>query len=50
MPKRDSIGFVSRPVRVVAPTSVNGASGSCSVAAYGPSPCTMSMRKSSIAV
>ena len=46
----DRIGLVRRPVRVVAPTSVNGFKGSCSVCAYGPSPLTMSIRKSSTAV
>jgi hypothetical protein len=40
---------VSRPVRVVAPTSVKGLSGSWIVVAYGPSPVMMSMRKDSIA-
>jgi len=40
---------VSRPVRVVAPTSVNGTTGSANVLAYGPSPVVTSILKSSIA-
>ena len=35
MPKRSRSGVVSRPVRVVAPTSVNGGRSSVSVRAAG---------------
>ena len=38
MPKRSRSGVVSRPVRVVAPTSVNGGRSSVSVRAAGPWP------------
>ena len=37
MPKRSRSGVVNRPVRVVAPTSVNG--GSSSVTTRAPAPC-----------
>ena len=42
-PKREKSGAVSRPVRVVAPTSVNGWSGICTDDANAPSPVMMSM-------
>src|SRR5581483_2336698 len=48
-PKRSRSGVVRRPVRVVAPTSVNGGRSSVSVRAAGPWPTTMSSRKSSSA-
>ena len=49
MPKRDSSGGVSRPARVVAPTSVNSGRLSCSERAAAPSPIITSMRRSSSA-
>src|SRR3990172_8202498 len=49
MPKRSRSGVVRRPVRVVAPTSVNGGRSSVSVRAAGPWHTTMSSRKSSSA-
>ena len=49
MPKRSRSGVVRRPVRVVAPTSVNGFSSSRIEWAPGPWPITMSMQPSSIA-
>ena len=49
MPKRSRSGVVSSPVRVVAPTSVNGFSSSRIECAPGPWPITMSMQPSSIA-
>src|SRR5690606_1680077 len=49
MPKRSRSGDVSRPARVVAPTSVNGGRSSLMERAAGPSPITMSSWKSSIA-
>src|SRR4051795_10044673 len=49
MPKRSRSGVVSRPVRVVAPISVNFGRSSVSVRAAGPWPTMMSSRKSSSA-
>ena len=49
MPKRLRSGEVSSPVRVVAPISVNGCSGTFTDLAPGPCPMTMSSSKSSIA-
>ena len=49
MPKRSRSGEVSRPARVVAPTSVNGGRSSLIERAAGPSPIMMSSWKSSIA-
>ncbi len=49
IPKRSRSGVVRRPVRVVAPTRVNGGRSSESVRAAGPWPTTMSIRKSSSA-
>jgi hypothetical protein len=49
MPKRAWSGWESRPGRVVAPISVNGGTSTFIVRAIGPSPMTMSRRKSSIA-
>src|ERR1700761_9323072 len=48
-PNRSRSGPVSAPDRVVAPTSVNGATSSGIVVAPGPLPTTTSTRKSSIA-
>ena len=48
-PNRSRSGFGSRPERVVAPTSVNGARSSGMLVAPAPLPTMMSMRKSSIA-
>ena len=50
MPKRSRNGEVSRPARVVAPTSVNGGRSSLIERAPGPSPiirssCESSMRR-----
>jgi hypothetical protein len=42
MPNRARSGDVSRPVRVVAPISVNGCTGIFTDRAPGPSPMTMS--------
>ena len=42
MPKRLRSGAVRRPVRVVAPTSVNGCSGTLTERAPGPWPITRS--------
>ena len=42
MPKRLRSGAVSSPVRVVAPTSVNGCSGTFTERAPGPWPMTRS--------
>ena len=49
MPKRSRSGEVSRPARVVAPTSVNGGRSSLIERAPGPSPIMMSSWKSSSA-
>ena len=49
MPKRESNGEPSWPVRVVAPTSVKRSIGSGMARAPAPVPVTSSMRKSSIA-
>ncbi len=49
MPKRERSGAVSRPARVVAPTSVKRSSFSCTLRALGPRSSRMSSRKSSIA-
>ena len=49
MPKRSRSGVVRRPVRVVAPTSVNGFRSSRIDWAPGPCPITRSMHPSSIA-
>ncbi len=49
MPKRSRSGPVSRPVRVVAPTSVNGGISNRMERAPGPSPMMMSRKKSSMA-
>ena len=49
MPKRARSGEVSSPARVVAPTSVNGSTGTFTDRAPGPWPITMSSSKSSIA-
>src|SRR4051812_12021677 len=48
-PNRSRNGPVSNPARVVAPTSVNGATSSGIAVAPGPLPTTTSTRKSSIA-
>src|SRR4051812_20371806 len=48
-PNRSRNGPVSNPARVVAPTSVNGATSSGVAVAPGPLPTTPSTRKSSIA-
>jgi hypothetical protein len=48
-PNRSRSGPVSDPARVVAPTSVNGATSSGIEVAPGPFPTMMSTRKSSIA-
>ena len=42
MPKRARSGAVSSPVRVVAPTSVNGCTGTFTERAPGPWPIMMS--------
>jgi hypothetical protein len=49
MPKRSRSGVVSRPARVVAPTSVNFARSILTERAAGPSPMIRSSWKSSIA-
>ncbi len=49
MPKRSRSGPVSRPVLVVAPTSVNRGTSILMERAAGPLPMTMSRKKSSIA-
>ena len=49
IPKRSRRGEESSPARVVAPTSVNGLSFNRMVWADGPSPITISSRKSSMA-
>src|SRR5215216_1698537 len=49
MPNRSRSGVVSRPVRVVAPTSVKGGTSSVRVLAATPCPTMMSRRKSSSA-
>ncbi len=49
MPKRSRSGFESRLQRVVAPTSVNGASERRSARAPAPCPTMMSIERSSIA-
>ena len=48
-PNLSRSGAGSRPARVVAPTSVNGAISSGIAVAPGPLPTTTSTRKSSIA-
>ena len=49
MPKRSRSGVVSRPARVVAPTSVNGGSSSVTTRAPAPWPTVIGSRLSSIA-
>ena len=49
MPKRSRSGVVSKPVRVVAPTSVNGGRSSVTTRAPTPCPTVIGSRRSSIA-
>jgi hypothetical protein len=49
MPKRSRSGVVSSPARVVAPTSVNGGSGTSMTRAPAPWPTVIGSLRSSIA-